>query len=153
MKESHKDIERKMKKFIILFCSLLLIGCSTHYITKDMLMEQLGNKDALRIRPTGVAPILPFINPLYNGNQTTEIYCINSKGEKVFLKVGHNSLLIINDKQGETYKFYLDSVYIEKDKIKGLRSRILGIVNEVDISNIEAIEVYSEFASEAKAPQ
>ena len=141
------------KLILILCCSFMLIGCSTHYISKDMLMEQVKGQEGLQIQGTGMVPILPLIKATYAGNNITEIYCMNEKGEKVAISVDRNSMLIARDKQGKTIKFYLDTVYVDSNKIRGLRSRLLGVDNEVSINNIEAIEVYSEFPREKKIAQ
>jgi hypothetical protein len=137
-----------MKAFILLCGLALLVGCSTHYISKDMLTHQVGGQETLETQPTGM--LLPLIKASYAGNQITEIYCKNEKGEKVVISVDRNSMLIVNDKQGQTFKFYLDTVYIDVNKIKGLRSRLLGITNEVNMADIETMEVYSEFKRERK---
>lgn len=146
--------EERMKKLILLVCcGFMVIGCSTHYISKDMLMEQIRGQEGLQIQGTGMMPILPLIKASYAGSNITEIYCINEKGEKVAISVDRNSMLIVKDKQSQTIKFYLDTVYVDSNKIKGLRSRLLGIENEVNIDNIESMEVYSEFAREKKIAQ
>jgi hypothetical protein len=139
----------------LLCCGFLLAGCSTHYIPKEMVMEQIKGQEALTIKPTGMYPgllLLPLIKVTYAGNQIREIYCVNDKGEKVIISVDRNSMLIVHDRQGQTHKFYLDTVYLDNGKIRGLRSRLVGVANEVDFENVETMEVYSEFRRERKAP-
>jgi hypothetical protein len=130
-----------MKAVLLICCAILLI-------------EQIKGQEKPAIEPTGMnLPILPLIKASYTGNQITEIYCMNDKGEKVAIGVDPNSMLIVRNKQGQTFKFYLDTVYVNPDKIKGLRSRLLGVENEVDLADIEVMEVYSEFRRERKVNQ
>ncbi len=142
-------------RIVVCICfAMLVAGCSTHYVTKDMLTEQIKGQERLTIEPTGMyVPLLPLIKASYAGNRITEVYCVNDKGEKVAISVDKNSMLIVRDKQGQTFKFYLDTVYVTGDRIKGLRSRLLGVENEVDLANVDTMEVYSEFRRERKIGQ
>jgi hypothetical protein len=143
-------MEMAMKILAVLCGLFLFAGCSTHYITKDMLSLQVGGHETLETQFTGMIPVLPLIKATYEGSKITEIYCMNDKGEKVVINVDRNSMLIVKDKQGETFKFYLDTVYFDGSKIKGLRSRLLGMTNEVKMVDVDQMEVYSEFKREKK---
>lgn len=131
-----------MKRMLLVCCVILIAGCSTHYTSKDALIEQIkGQEAATPIR------ILALIAATYRYGAVVEVYCVNDKGKKFVVPVDNNSMLIVRNKQGETFKFYLDTAYVDKDMIRGLRSRILSIKNEVPLADIETIQIYSEFSA------
>lgn len=156
--ESRKTRTGQAARTLLLIASLalLLAGCTNHYLTKQMLMDQLfphwkpeGPSSSTVILP--LPPLGVGMSTRYDSNRLSRILCYNQKDEKVYLGVNQNTQLIITDKKGETYKFYLDTVFLQNGTLVGLRSRILGIQRSVPLDDIDKIEVYAELSREAPA--
>jgi len=106
---------RNCAAFLIALSTLLLVGCTNHYLTKDMMMEQFF-PNVNNQNPTSSTFILPTpvavgMMVRYDSNKLSKILCYNSKGEKVYVSVNQNTQLIVTGKNGETHKFYLDTVF------------------------------------------
>ena len=84
----------------------------------------------------------------YDSNRLSKVLCYNQKGEKVYISVNQNTELIVTNKQGQTHKFYLDTVFLQENALHGLRSRILGMERSVPLDAIEKIEIYTELSKE-----
>jgi hypothetical protein len=144
-----------VKTFLLMLLALFLTGCSSHYLTKQMLLEQMF-PDAKPGGPSSTTVILPVpgvgagMFTRYDSNRLAGIICCNQEHKKVVLRVDRNTQLIITDDKGETHKFYLDTVFLQHDDtLIGLRSRILGVQRSVPLDAIDKIEIYSELAKES----
>jgi hypothetical protein len=80
-------------------------------MTKDMMVlqffpnynnEEPSSSTLILPTPVGVGMVVR-----YDSNQLSRVLCYNEKGEKVYVTVNKDTQLIITDKKGETYKFYL----------------------------------------------
>ena len=137
---------------LVAVSSLLLAGCTNHYLTKDMMMEQFfpnvnhrPPSSSMIILPT---PVAVGMMVRYESNKLSKVLCYNSKGEKVYVSVNQNTELIVTDKKGDTHKFYLDTVFLQNNALHGLRSRILNIERSVSIDDVDKIEIYTELSRE-----
>lgn len=148
---------RNCVAFLIALSFLLLVGCTNHYLTKDMMMEQffpnVNNQppsSSIFILPT---PVAVGMMVRYDSNKLSKILCYNTKGEKVYVSVNQNTQLIVTDKNGETQKFYLDTVFLQNNTLHGLRSRFLNMERSVLMDDVDKIEVYTELSKETLAGQ
>jgi len=139
----------------LLILILSTVGCTNHYLTKQMLIEQVVPKEELKKGSvTMYAPAGNIMIPIgvsYRANNLNRILCYNDQGEKMFVSVNLNTQLIVTDKKGEAHKFYLDTVYLSSDKISGLRSRLMGLERSIPLEEIDKIEVYTEQSKETAA--
>jgi hypothetical protein len=166
------------KAISALFC-LVLVGCSTHYLKKGDLIQQLqenGRRVYLKKCRNGVCMmehdnfeyVIPSSNRLdsisrenpgrptlawidFNGIE--EIRCRNKSGEMVKVGVDHNSQMLFFDKDGKKTQFYFKTGRYEGGTFYGLRSVILGIEKSIDENAVDSIEVYSEFKVERRVKQ
>lgn len=129
-----------------------VLGCTNHYLTKQMLLEQvIPEEDLKKGVVTMYAPAGSIMIPMgvnYRANRLSKILCYNEKEQKVYVSVNQNTQLIVTDKHGDVHKFYLDTIYLSGDSLYGLRSRILGLERSIPIGQIEKIEVYTEHSKE-----
>jgi hypothetical protein len=138
--------------------TLLIVSmtcCTNHYLTKDMLSDQIITKE--KLNNNKVSLYLPAGNIMtsfpidYRSNNLKEILCYNDKGQKVYISVNKDTQLIVTDKKKQVHKFYLDTIFLNGREIQGLRSRIIGIKRSVAVEEIEKIEVYTELSKERLA--
>ncbi len=131
------------KVFTVLFL-LLVMSCSTFTLTKPELVEQLKAGQAYH------ETFVPLLFSRYNHNGIKKILCKNSDGELVYLFPDHNTQFEITSKSGEVFKAYFDTVFINGDKVVGLRSRIIGGEREILLEDIAKVEIYAEMAKTEK---
>ena len=146
---------RKGVAYFFAVASMLLGGCTNHYMTKDMMIEQffpnVNNQkpqSSTFILPT---PVAVGMVVRYDSNKLSEVLCYNSKGKKVYVNVNQNTQMIVTSKNGETNKFYLDTVFLQNNELHGLRSRILNMERSVSMIDVDKIEIYTELSKETPA--
>lgn len=138
-----------MNKFSLVSLFLFFVGCSTFTITKDDLVSQLAEnqkrEEVTQFIPVGgVASI--FLSNQYVSNMIEKILCNDRDGKKVYLYPNKDTILEITRKSdGEVVKMYFDTVFLDGDKLIGLRSRLIqSMTREINIDDIEKIEIYVE---------
>lgn len=157
--------------------TLFLASCSTHYLSKSELVNEFkAGQDSIAItksdRPglyklknsrgdfiVGIHQLTGHVIDIADSNGSVVLHGFKSgqrinvtkkKGERVRIKVDHNSQIIINKDTDEKFQTYLVGTYLANDLINGYRSRILGTMRFVNLENVKTVEVYSEFKSEEK---
>jgi hypothetical protein len=125
-------------KYIIIVLICFLVSCSTYTINKEELKLQLVEGKAYH------KTYVPVLFSEYSNNGITKILCQNSEGELVYLYPNINTQLEITSKSGDIFKAYFDTVFLNGDKIVGLRSRLVGGIREISFSDIQRIEIYAE---------
>jgi hypothetical protein len=150
-----KMATKSVTALFLLILTLSAAGCTNHYLTKQMLLEQvIPEKELQKGSVTMYAPAGNIMIPLgvsYRANNLARILCYNDQGKRVFVSVNLNTQLIITDKKGEAHKFYLDTVYLSDNKMSGLRSRLMGLERSIPLEEIDKIEVYTEQSKETAA--
>ena len=151
-------LRNRHTKYLLLFVLpflLLMTACTDHYLTKDMLLQQFFPNQNNQ-NPSSSTTILP--TPIgigmivrYDSNRLSKVLCYNDKGQKVYVSINKDTQLIITDKKGEIYKFYLDTVFLQNNALHGLRSRILNVERSVSMDDIDKIEIYTELSRETPA--
>jgi hypothetical protein len=166
-----------MGKIFYITVPLVLAGCSTHYMSPQELVnefkvgqdsievfktDQIGLYKIKNVRGEFVVSgnqfndaVLEKINKngritLYGLKHGQKINVSNKNGERVKIKVDHNSQFIINKVAGKKFQTYLVGTYLAEDLIYGYRSRILGTLRTIAVDSVKSVEVYSEFKSEEK---
>lgn len=129
---------------LILF-EIMLAGCGTYTTTAKSLTSQLEQNQNVQMcwAPLGFGK--------YPSNQMDSVLCTNSKGELVYLFPDKNTEVRITSKSsGKKFKAYFDTVIYRDGKLYGLRSRILGGLQKIDVDDIDKIEFHSEFPKTRK---
>jgi hypothetical protein len=134
-------------KFAIILLIFVFIGCGTYSITKKELISQLkenqSSKEVFQYLPP---PAALFLDSRYQSNGIQKLLCRNSKGEKVYLHPGKDTELEITSKSsGDVVKMYFNTVFLDSNKIVGLRSRLIqSMTREIAIDDIAKIEITDE---------
>lgn len=139
-----------MKKIVMIISfslGILLTSCGTYTIEKKSFISQLeDNQDVEEIlhwTPIGYTK--------YPSNKMSEVICKNSKGELVYLYPDQNTTIKITSRSSKReFKAYFDTVIYKDDKLYGLRSRILGGLQEIDVNDIDKIEFHAEIPKTKK---
>jgi hypothetical protein len=157
---SLSKIQRQRKRYLMFLIALLpvlLTACTNHYLTKDMMMQQffpnVDNRNPSSNTSFVATPIGIEMMVRYDSNRLSKVLCYNEKGDKVYISVNQNTELIVTAKNGETHKFYLDTVFLQNNALHGLRSRILGMERSVSLDAVDKIEIYTELSKETLAEQ
>jgi len=138
-----------MKKSILLLLTFtfLITSCGTYTITQKGLITQLQENqnvdEILHWTPIGYTK--------YPSNRLDKIVCQNSKGEYVYLYPDQNTTVNIKSKSSKKeFKAYFDTVIFKDGKLYGLRSRIVGGLQEINVDDIASIEFHAEMPKTKK---
>jgi hypothetical protein len=132
-------------------------GCVTHYyVAPDDFVNQVVTTQSKSASPTGLYVVSPlaslFFNSRYDANNVRKVLCRDKSGNLVYLFPDRNTQLEITSKSTkEVTKMYFDTVFLEGNKLVGLRSRLLGTPREIALADIEEIRIYAEFPHTEKA--
>ncbi|MDA8414704.1 MAG: hypothetical protein M0023_13075 [Desulfobacteraceae bacterium] len=147
-------IRKIMTKINIAIPALILLttGCTAnYYVTPDEFINQVAEKQYKTVNPTGFYVVSPlaslFFNQKYDANNIRKVLCRDKDGNLLYLVPDRNTQLEITSKStNDVVKMYFDTVFFEKNKLVGLRSRLVpGMTREIALTDIEKIEIYSEF--------
>ena len=130
--------------FLVMILSLLS-GCISHYnISTDQLADQIrsGQKPRTQTQYVPIAPL--FLSNQYEANNVEKLLCTDSKGDTVWFYPNQNTELEITMKSGDEVTMYFDTVILGGSKLKGLRSRLLHLEREVELSEVQKIQIYAE---------
>ncbi len=148
-----------MKRIIpILISALFSSGCTSYFsLSPEEFLQQASEyqkkSEAMVSFSTFTHAGGFFFSSRYDANNIGKILCRNDKGELVYLIPDQNTQLEITSKSTkDVVKMYFDTVFLEGTKIIGLRSRLLKMPREIELSDIEKIEIYAEFPSTEKVP-
>ena len=132
---------------LFLMIILLVSACGTYTITSKSFVKQLeDNQDVEEIFHW-----TPIGSTRYPSNKLDRVVCQNSKGEFVFLYPDQNtSIKIFSKTSKDQFKAYFDTVIFKDEKLYGFRSRIIGGLQEIEVTDIEKIEFHAELPSTKK---
>ena len=159
------------EKCIVVLSVLVFVSCvSTFTIPKEELLDQIKkdhNKitvsvqnDALVIQDNNGKSLkstsflkqeISFLKEtkkelvIYNTYKMKDIICYNKKGEKVKLKLDHNSQMKIKLTDNYKMAIYFKPVEVFDNVLIGYKSRILGWGSIANIDSITDINIYAEF--------
>lgn len=134
-------------KILVIFICILILSCSTYTITTKNLIWQLEENqnvdEILHWTPIGFTK--------YPSNNVDKVICQNSKGDYLYLYPNQNTTVKITSKSSEkVFKAYFDTVILKEGKLFGLRSRIVGGLQEIDVNDIDKIEFHAEMPKTKK---
>ena len=141
-------------KIFALLMLLLTTGCTAnYYITPDDFITQVAESQK-RGQGMVLIPAAPlFFASRYDANNIQKVLCRDKEGNLLYLFPDRNTQIEITSKcTSELVKMYFDTVFFEGNKLVGLRSRIVpGMSREIALTDIDKIEIYSEFPRTEKA--
>ena len=131
----------------MILASILLPGCTAYYvISPDQLAHQMKAEQKRESR-TQVIPIAPvFLSNRYDANSIKKLLCTDESGDTLWVYPNKDTQLEFTTRSGDVVNMYFDTVFLEGSKLKGLRSRLLNLQREVDLSDVVKIEVYTELS-------
>ena len=126
---------------LTLILMTILTGCATYSIQPKSLVDQLKTFQVIKTNEY----FQKFSAIEYPSNNLEKIECEDKKGNSVWLYPDKNTEFIFTTKStGEKVKAYFDTVLFHNDTIYGLRSRLLGGLRIIPVSDIDKISIYSE---------
>lgn len=136
-----------MRKFIFLFTviasMIVLDGCASSYLlspddlASQMRTGQKGGSAELATTTSTQVPNRDMAGPV------KKLLCSNQSGNPIWVYPNENTELHITKRTGEMVTMYFDTVLLEGTKLKGVSSRIQKTEQEVDLSDILKIELYT----------
>jgi len=132
---------RKQSYILTLILMTILTGCATYSIQPKSLADQLKTYQIIETS----AYFQRFSGFVYPSNNLTKIECKDKKGNNIWLYPDKNTeFIFIKKSTGNKVKAYFDTVLFRNDTLFGLRSRILGGIRIIPVSDIDKISIYSE---------
>jgi hypothetical protein len=135
---------------VLIIISFLLERCGSYTITKNSFVDQLEKhqdvEEVLHWTPIGYSK--------YPSNRMEKVVCKNSEGKYVYLYPDKNTTVEIFSKSNEdVFNAYFDTVIYKDGKLYGLRSRIIGGVQEISVDDIDKIEFHAELPNTEELSQ
>jgi hypothetical protein len=119
----------------------ILTGCASYSIQTKNLVDQLKEKQ--KIAPNAYFQQFSVID--YPSNNLDRIKCQDKDGKYVWLYPDKNTgFEFITKSTGKKIKAYFDTVIFQNDTLFGLRSRLIGGLRAIPISDIDKITIYAE---------
>jgi hypothetical protein len=120
---------------------VLITGCSSYTIQTTNLVDQLKAKQ--HIAPNAYFQQFSLVD--YPSNNLDKIKCEDKNGNKVWLYPDKNTQFVFTKKStGEKVKAYFDTVIFQRDTLFGLRSRLVGGLRAIPISDVNKIVISAE---------
>ncbi|MDD4969252.1 MAG: hypothetical protein PHT07_07450 [Paludibacter sp.] len=130
-----------VKSTIGLILLIFLSGCATFNVSTQSFVSQL--KANQRIERNLYFQDFALID--YPSNNLQKIKCEDKDGNKVWLYPDKNTeFVIVKKSDGKKVQAYFDTVILQNDTIYGLRSRLLGGLRIIPVSDIEKIIITDE---------
>lgn len=130
------------KKLTLLAVLLLMISCKTYTVEPENFKKQIFENNSNDLRDVAIEnPIVRFSKIKYKANSLKYLNVYDKKGSLSFMKNAPSVEMRITNKNGKRKTFYLDTVTLENDTLKGEKSRILRLKDKVPFNEIVKIEV------------
>jgi hypothetical protein len=120
---------------------LLIISCKTYTITPNNFQKQIVNSDKSDLKTSEINDSLANANKQFQAYNLEYLTVNDNKGESHKLFNSPSIEVRVTLKNGKRKHFYLDTVILEKDTLKGMYSKILGLTNKVAFDDIIKIQV------------
>lgn len=120
----------------------LVISCKTYTIAPENFKKQIieGNSnDTKEVKINN--PLSLYSNIQYQANSLKYLNVIDKNGSPSSLQNSPSVEMRVTLKNGKRKIFYLDTVILENDTLKGNKSRFLGLNNQIPFDQIIKIEV------------
>ena len=130
------------KRLSILALVVLMISCKTYTVTPENFKKQIIDSNSNNLKDVKVNnPIFKFSSIEYKANSLKYLNVYDKNGTLSFMQNSPSVEMRVTLKNGNRKIFYLDTVTLENDTLKGEKSRILGLKDKVPFNEIVKIEV------------
>lgn len=120
---------------------LVLVSCKTYTVAPDSFKKQLIDSNANTLKDVKVNnPIAAFSKIEYQANSLKYLN-VYKDGKLAFMQNSPSVELRVTLANGKRKVFFLDTVTLENDTLKGEKSRILGLKDKVPFNQVVKIEV------------
>lgn len=121
---------------------ILLFSCKTYTVSPEDFKKQLTTNAAGTLKTNTINnPLQPNGVIQYQANNLQKIAVVDKAGAPFSLENSPSIEMRTTLKNGKKNIFYLDTVILENDTLKGEKSRLLGLRNAVPFDQIVKIEV------------
>jgi hypothetical protein len=135
-------LKKSIKFTIVLAVTLIICSCSTYYLSKQSLVEQLKENQTIAVDKN--YQIFSLIE--YPSNNLRKIKCLDKDSNIVWLFPDKNTEFMIYKKSdGDKITVYFDTLILQQDTLYGLRSRLLGGKRIIPVNDVDRVEIYAEF--------
>ena len=129
-------------KLSLITLLVLMVSCKTYTVPPENFKKQIVESNANNLNDVKVNnPISQFSTINYKANSLKYLNVYNKDGSLSFIQNSPSIEIRVTLKNGKRKIFYLDTVTLENDTLKGEKSRILGIKDKTPFSDIVKIEV------------
>ena len=135
---------------IFIVIAFVLQSCGSYTITKNSFIDQLEKhqnvEEVFHWTPIGYSK--------YPSNRMEKVVCKNSDGKYVYLYPDKNTTVkIFSISNEDVFNAYFDTVIYKEGKLYGLKSRIIGGIQEILIDDIDKIEFHAELPNTEELSQ
>lgn len=132
-----------MKRKLVQLCLLLLVvSCKTYTISPENFRKQFVEDNANTLKDARVNnPLTSLTDIKYQANTLKYLNVYDKNGQLNFIRNSPSTEIRVTLNNGSKKIFFLDTVVIENDTLKGSKSRLLGIKDKVPFNTIVKIEV------------
>ncbi len=135
-----------LKATIGLSLLIFITGCADYTISTQSLVSQL--QETQKIKKTIYTQ---FAIIKYPSNNLKKIKCEDKNGNNVWLYPNRTTgLIIVKKSDGKKVETYFDTVFLKNDTLYGLRSRLIGGLRFVPVSDIEKISINTRMSHTEK---
>lgn len=130
------------KKLVQLGLLLLVVSCKTYTISPENFKKQFVTDNANTLTDVRIDNPLSTLNDIkYQANSLKYLNVYDKNGQLNYIRNSPSTEIRVTLINGSKKIFYLDTVVIENDTLKGSKSRLLGIRDKVPFNHIVKIEV------------
>lgn len=131
----------KKKILSLLFVGMFLIACKTYTISPDSFKNQMMHTTADSMQGSKINN--PLTNNVfdikYKYNNIKQIRVNDKDGKEVVLQNKPSLEMKVKLKNGKSFIYYFDTVYLENDSLKGSGSRFISYHKAISLSDISEI--------------
>lgn len=132
-------MKRKLAQFGLL---LLMVSCKTYTISPENFKKQFVTDNANKLTDVRIDNPLSTLSDIkYQANSLKYLNVYDKNGKLSFIRNSPSTEIRVTLINGKKKIFYLDTVVLENDTLKGSKSRLLGITDKVPFNHIVKIEV------------
>ncbi len=134
----------KSKHIIFLVFLALLVSCKTYIISVESFSQQMVDAKSETLKEVEINNPSQYMygNIRYLANNIESIVVIDKNGKEIVLKNSPKLEMIVIRKNGKKNVLLFDTVILENDTLKGMRSRLFHtLTREIPLNDIEGIKI------------
>ena len=128
--------------YLLIFCFLIFIGCTTYHLTTQSLLEQFANSNPEQKNIFFIAPPF-FLAGSVNGNSLRTIRCFDKDEKEHFIGVDIRTGIRITKRDSTTSTFYFDTLIIKDSILTGSKTHFFGgwQIKPIKLDDIIKVEI------------